>query len=459
MRKSVAVLLLLVVCAAAVLCGAVVAVDGKTTEITVQEHTLWGEPAAADGLVLETYQNLDRQLFWHSTCLAGEKPSSETEFEFTMTARSTAAEERVDLSLSVGSGGFGISSSGGLQKDEVWELSDMMEPVWDVADRTGAGESKTEIVPLNRYYDTLQVYLEANGSYAVMNDSISQDWSAFLTNYFQIPVPDDLLWEVSVTKNQAGDIVKANCQEALQEDVVGINGYADCVMIGSDVYFLLQGNLDVSHIQGGYGIYRIRGEVVKEIDGTTLSRPQLQLKVKELENICQLDPSLVNHVRLEAGPQENTLLLLRQMDGQVRVRILDVQTGTARQELLYEAEILPEVWICDDLLILCTNRETIRVYAQQDGLYELWMEDTLYPMTDNSEYYEPLFAFDGSRLAVAAMKRSYRSVSSRVSVYEKSGLSYAGDYSYSSDQLPQDVSLSTYNWVEPLQIHWKQDSQ
>lgn len=459
MRKSVAVLLLLVVCAAAVLCGAVAAVDGKTTEIAVQEHTLWGDPAAADGLVLETYQNLDRQLFWHSTCLAGEKPSTETEFEFTMTARATAAEERVDLSLSVGSGGFGISSSGGLQKDEVWELSDMMEPVWDVAERTGAGESKTEIVPLHRYYDTLQVYLDANGEYAVMNDSISQDWSAFLTDYFQIPVPDDLLWEVSVTKNRAGDIVEASCQEALQEDAVGIYGYADCVMIGSDVYFLLQGNLDVSRIQGGYGIYRIRGEVVKEIDGTTLSRPQLQLKVKELENICQLDPSLVNQVRLEAGPQENTLLLLRQMDGQVRVHILDVQTGTARQELLYEAEILPEVWICDDLLILCTSRETIRVYAQQDGLYELWMEDTLYPLTDNSEYYKPLFAFDGSRLAVAAMKRSYRSVSSRVSVYEKSGLSYAGDYSYSNDQLPQDVSLSTYNWVEPLQIHWKQDSQ
>lgn len=459
MRKSVTVLLALIVCAAAVLYGAVGAVDGKTTEITVQEHTLWGDPAAAGGLVLETYQNVDRQLFWHSTCLAGKEPSTVTEFDFTMMPRSTAAEEKVELNLSVGTGGFGISSSGGLQRDETWELSDMMEPVWDVADRTEAGESRTEVVSLNRYYDTFLVYLEAFGHVEVMNDVISNDWAEFLTDYFQIPVPDSVLWEVSVTKNQLGNITEASCQEVLDDDGVGTYGYADCVMIGSDVYFLLQGNLDVSHIQGGYGIYRIPGEMVREIDGAVLSRPQLQLKVKELENICQLDPSLVNHVRLEAGPQENTLLLLRQMDGQVRVRILDVQSGTVRQELLYEEEHLPEVWTCENLLILLTDRETIRVYRERDGLYELWMNDMLYPLTDNSEYYVPLFAFDGSRLAVAAMKERYRAVSSRVTVYEKTGLSYAGDYSYSSDMLPQEVSLEVYNWVDPLQIHWEEKSK
>lgn len=451
MRKYLAVFAVLVCCGIGFLCTVVAAVDEEKTEITVSEQTLAGEPSAVGGLVLETYQNKDRHLFWHTTCLAGENPAVTTEFDCSLTTRQTNEEDHVSLMLSVGTGGFGISSSGGLQREETWELSDMMEPAWDVADRTEAGESRTETVRLNEYYDTFQVVLESAGTIAVMNDAIRQEWLDFLTAYFQIPIPDEVLWEVSVTKDELGQVVTVNCVTYPEASA----GYANCVRIGSDVYFLIQGQLDVSHIQGGYGIYRIPGELVEEYNGTSLATPQLQLKVKELENIYPLDPPIVDQVTLEAGPQEGTLLLLRQMDDQVRVRILNAESGTSRQELLYEANQMPEIWYCEDLLILVTNRETIRVYALEDGIYQLWMEDTLYPLTDNSAYYVPELAFDGSRLAIVASESRYFSASSRVTVYDETGLLYAGDYSYSSDTLPTDLHLESYNWVEPLQIHWQ----
>ncbi len=448
MRKSFAVLLTLLLCAVCLLAAAVAAVGQGETDISVTEKTLAGDPEAARGLAVETFQNLDRQLFWHTTCLAGAEPEVSTEFTYTLTTRRTQSEEQYRADLSVGSGGWGASGSG-ITPESFTEV-EMTEPAWDVASRTKAGETRTETVRLNEYYDTFSVTLEGSGV-ELLTDQQQREWTSFLTDYFSIPVPDCVLWEVTVEKNLQGEITTINCSEALTDGQESAAGWADCVFLGTDLYLLPRGNLDMSRIQGGYGIYRIPGEVVSQYRDTKLS-PRLVLKVRELENIYPLDADLCSQVSLVEG-SGSTLLLMRQLEDQVRVRVLEPSTGEARQELLLKGGELPKVWRCGELTAFVQDRTTIQAYVQADGLLTRWMTDALYPLTDSSTYYRPVLAFDGERLAIAASHSLYVSASSRVLIYDSTGLRYAGDYTYSCDSLGF-LQLQSYNWVEPLQLRW-----
>lgn len=448
MRKSLVTLLALLLCAVVLLVAAVAAVGEGRTDISVTEHTLTGDPETVRGLVVETFLNLNRQLFWHTTCIPGAEPEVSTEFTYTLTSRSTQSESRYFADLSVGCGGWGVSGSG--ITPESFTDVEMAEPAWDVASRTGAGETRTEIVQLNRYYDTFSVTLEGSGV-DMLTDAQRKEWTSFLTDYFRIPIPDCVLWEVTVEKDLQGEITTINCSESMTDGKESAYGWADCVYLGTDLYLLFRGNLDMSQITGGYGIYRIPGEVVSEYQGVAIE-PRLVLKVRELENIYPLDAQLCGQVSLVEGT-DNTLLLMRQQENQVRVRVIDPVTCEARQELLLEGGELPEVWSCGALTAFVQNRETIQAYVREDGLLTRWMAAELYPLNDNSSYYDAVLAFDGERLAIAASRTNYNVASNRILIYDETGLRYAGDYSYSCDEIGM-TRLETYNWVEPLQIHW-----
>ena len=95
------------------------------------------------------------------------------------------------------------------------------------------------------------------------------------------------------------------------------------------------------------------------------------------------------------------------------------------------------------------------VLRRENGRYSLWLETDFYPLNDDGYYYRNLvFAFDGKRLAMADFASVYDTGSHRVTVYDQSGLCYAGDYRYSTDDLQRP--LSTINIQEPLVLRWEE---
>ena len=82
MRKCLILFAVLLLCALVFLSAAMAAVDSGKTAITVTETTLTGDAAAAAGLIVEQFQNVDHRLFWHTTYEAAAEPEPETEFEF-----------------------------------------------------------------------------------------------------------------------------------------------------------------------------------------------------------------------------------------------------------------------------------------------------------------------------------------------------------------------------------------
>ena len=83
----------------------------------------------------------------------------------------------------------------------------MLPPARDVASRTAAGETRTERLPLNRYYAYYPVYLWSDCLWTEDIDEISAAHRALLNECFRIPVPDSETLEVTVSKDEAGRVV------------------------------------------------------------------------------------------------------------------------------------------------------------------------------------------------------------------------------------------------------------
>lgn len=467
MRKCLILYAVLLLCALVFLSAAMAAVDSGKTAITVTETTLTGDAAAAAGLIVEQFQNADHRLFWHTTYEAAAEPEPETEFEFGQSRYEeelTVPTPFVDVQLA--SLNFGMSGAIDLEKYTTDPGYDpnirAMEPVRDVANRTPVGESRTEVVSLGNYYDVYP--LQVHGDvwfFTLIEDSIYNQQQQFLEDYFSIPVPEEELLEITVTRDHKGNVMDVNCHQYIPEgeDPDLTEFYCTSVVREDCVYLLPCGNAEMGQIRGGYGIYRIPITYVKQMGGITYSEPQPHLEVERIENIYPLPETCADSIRLLESPNQEELLLFLMEDERAVLQILDRKDLSVKQVLDLDRDEVPSLWPCGDLLVcvydLYTEEATIQVWQPGAEGYSLWLDTDLYPMYEMGRYNEPVLAFDGNRLAVAALWEYYRLASCRISVYDESGVVYAGDYAINTDTLPQENSLNNYNWVEPLQLRWE----
>lgn len=473
MRRSLLVLAVLFLCSVLVLAAGHTAVDNGKDKITVTETTLAGDPSAAEGLTVETTSNQDRQMFWRTVYEAGAEPEAETEFTFYQTEQKQEdVEARKELDIYSYTAEFGISGVIDLDTANLDDCSlngMLMKPAVDVASRTPAGESRTEVLQLNRFYEYYPMWLEVHSGGWTMDYSweLQLETRTFLENYFAIPMPDTEWVEVTVEKDEAGQVVGVNCNtyyDYYEKDEYGtpINKtsfYAETVVLDNSVYLLFCGNADFSGFRGGYGLYRIPVEMVDSWNGTTFSEPHAHLLVEELENVYPMDPSQGEFASMEPGLDDTELLLFEQTGNGLRLNVVNTGSNRVRQQLDLGKDTVPAVWYHEDLLILGydiydSENGTLQVLHRQNGEYGLWLETKLYPMNDDSRIFSPDFAFNGEKLAIAASWRIYQGVSHRIAVYDASGLCYAGDYQYNSDSLPDAPSF--LNWDDTIYMEWKE---
>jgi len=464
MRKSLIAFGLLLLCASLFLGAAMTAVDSGKDQIVVTETTLTGDASAAAGLRIEQFQNRNSTLFWHTSYEASAEPEAVTEFEFGQSKHEQ--EIRIPnhyVELRPASMNFGMSGNIDLEKERgsMDGLdSESLTMVRDVASRTPPGETCTEILKLKDYFERYPIGLSSNLYGTLVHDEIYAQQCAFLETYFSFPIGEQEQLEVTVSRDSRGQIYDVNCHQYIPEDQDPkfMNIYSDSVVVEDHIYLLLRGNMEVSQIRDGYGIYRIPITEVQQIGEYSFQYPQTHFAVEEIANVYPLPKSCRETVRLLQSPQDGELLLFETGEETVTLRILDSRDLTVKQSLDLGRTEVPILWQCEDLLVcvyeLYTEDAVLQVWQPGADGYTLWLETDLYPLYEVGWYNEPVLAFDGQRLAVAALWEYYRSASFRVSVYDSTGVIYAGDYAINSDTLPAENSLESYNWVEPLQIHW-----
>ena len=463
MRKSLIILEILLMLSLGILVSAVTTVDAQHERITITEETLFGDPAAAEGLQISTHVHDQHRLFWDTTYDAGPDPRPETVFTYHDQRIYEQWESVGSFSLQPSHLNSGFSGIVDLEAEmqHQQEFSDspvLWLPVKDVADRTKANEERVEQIRLSDYYDWFPMgYLfdpQSGTRYYDDENNLLQ----FFEKNFPIPVPEDLELTVTVSKDEAGRIYNVDYYETKG---MMLNTYSNAVVLEDGVFFGMFGEADFSHFAQGYGLYYM--PVEKDETITTLNTrtreliPKVYLK-QQCENIYPMNPADCEEGSLYLSADGQQVYAFTKEQGQVRLTVIDSHTRQILQQIDTGNAHTPMVWCQGEVVAIVTGDEAwenfrLQIWLVKDGLLQPWLDTEMYRFSDESVnwYVNPVIVFDGQRLAMVRYHDHYNYASHRVLIYDSSGLLYAGDYHHSGDDLYDNLQT----WDGGLQVRWK----
>ena len=391
-------------------------------DITIEAHTLSGDASAAEGLALTVYAQRNSNLTWDTTFPATAAFQAATDFTYHLDGISSSDGVYLDFSTASLNGTTSTTLENLMEERNRW--SDfLIEPIRELARELAPGEEKTETVTVADYWEIYPLTLYLNLPNVTYYD---EGETSFLTNYFHIPVPAELTVDITVSLDEDGECVQATINPTGEESY----GFCSADLVTEQgIYLGLYScepgeTVDFSHIQGGYGIYRI--PLPQEDD--------YALPVEDIENILPLSAEDVEAVSLLESPWDGIIEVFTVEQGTLRLRLLEEETCTVIEDYWLDADTLPTVVQTEDMLVLLFQEEEtqrILAYAREDGQYRLWL-DTELPL--EAYYLSSLnAAFDGSRLALVYPWGEYASVGTGLLVYDQSGLLYHGQYISSAD--------------------------
>lgn len=487
MRKSLIITLLLLILSLGGIYAAHAGVNINKDEVILNETILYGDKSAAEGLVIDVGTHYNNHLFWSTVYEIGIQPQIDTRFRFSQKREDQQHERRyfgVEFGIS-DSGGFSASAGIDLDNDRDFVGSyfySMRDIYKDVASRTGSGKNRKERLYFKDYYDfyPFVASIDLPGYHWDMyrefetyeSDQIRQDRSKspsrLMRDYFPIPVLDDHRLEVSISKNDEGLVTDIDISPV---DGSGISLWAASTVTEDACFFTFNSRnyngrlLDTSHIPDGYGLYRlpyIKGE----------GENDTRILPEQMKMVYALDPQ-VEIVDLSVTEDKDRLLLMTREDGAYYLTILDAVTAQELQKL--------RVVECDEDVYLWTFyfERFIAGFASDGRL-------TVVEETDNGEYQwvftvdtpssdalggpstsKAAMSWDGERLAVAEPQLEedggygrYEKCGFNLSVYDETGLLYAGKY---------DSSLDVNSWADnyshrcrpldivPISLRWTRD--
>lgn len=453
MKRTLIFLLVLLLTAAGLLTAGAGYLTSTEDDITLTHNLIAGDPAAAEGVTL-TLPAGDQgsQTCWETTVdLGAEELAPKTEFTFYPKGKTWENDPQPRVDIYTGSINFSMSSTGGIDFSEydgaltedpgrLYDATMMVLPAADVAERTENGETRTETVRLADYYDYYPVTVEL---YLPDQEGRSHVYAAWadcqaLTDYFGLRVPEDLMVEVSVTKDELGQVynVETNdadnqrfwfdCQTVVVEDGV-------CLAIA-----VMSEDMDVSKdlvaCRDGFGLYFIPfSDELK----TDYEQGDPVFDLEHVRMFCPLAPG--SAPMLLSREAEGQVLLYAREDGALKLSVFDTDTWQCVQwETIFplgEEDAYSLLGSGDGFMVMSGPDNMFRVVEEADGVYT----PALSGVQDMGEgyvdewWYNVECAYDGQRLAVAGITAS-GDCSLWVQVYDETGLTYGARIDHSLDR-------------------------
>ena len=453
MKRTLILLLALLLAAVGLLAAGAGYLTSTEDDIELTHHLVAGDPAAAAGIKLTLpVGDQGSQTCWETTVdLGAEELAPKTEFTFYPKGKTWENDPQPRVDIYTGSINFGMSSTGGIDFSEytgegeedpgrLYDATMMVLPAADVAERTENGETRTETLRLADYYDyypmTVELYLpDQEGRshvYAAWADCQA------LTDYFGLRVPEDLMVEVSVTKDELGQVynVETNdadnqrfwfdCQTVVVEDGI-------CVSISVE-----SENIDVPEdlvaCRDGFGLYFIPfSDELK----TDYEQGDPVFDLEHVRMFCPLAPG--SAPMLLSREAEGQVLLYAREDGALKLSVFDTDTWQCVQwETIFplgEEDAYSLLGSGDGFMVMSGPDNMFRVVEEADGVYT----PALSGVQDMGEgyvdewWYNVECAYDGQRLAVAGITAS-GDCSLWVQVYDETGLTYGARIDHSLDR-------------------------
>ena len=453
MKRTLILLLALLLAAVGLLAAGAGYLTSTEDDIELTHHLVAGDPAAAVGIKLTLpVGDQGSQTCWETTVdLGAEELAPKTEFTFYPKGKTWENDPQPRVDIYTGSINFGMSSTGGIDFSEytgegeedpgrLYDATMMVLPAADVAERTENGETRTETLRLADYYDyypmTVELYLPDQEG----RSHVYATWAECqaLTDYFGLRVPEDLMVEVSVTKDELGQVynVETNdadnqrfwfdCQTVVVEDGV-------CLAIA-----VMSEDMDVSKdlvaCRDGFGLYFIPfSDELK----TDYEQGDPVFDLEHVRMFCPLAPG--SAPMLLSREAEGQVLLYAREDGALKLSVFDTDTWQCVQwETIFplgEEDAYSLLGSGDGFMVMSGPDNMFRVVEEADGVYT----PALSGVQDMGEgyvdewWYNVECAYDGQRLAVAGITAS-GDCSLWVQVYDETGLTYGARIDHSLDR-------------------------
>lgn len=452
MKRTLILLLALLLAAAGLLTAGAGYLTGTEDAIELTHTLIAGDPAAAEGitLTLPTGDQQGRMAWVTSVDLGAEALAPETEFTFYPNGRRLQAQAEPSVEIYTGSTSFGMSSSGGIdfaeytgQGEEApgrpYESTMMVLPAADIAERTENGETRTETVRLSDYYDYYPIAVELYLPDEKGNSRVYATWEECraLTDYFRMEVPEDLMVEVSVTKDEYGQVsnVESNdtgeqrfwfrCDTVVLEDGV-------CLSITVESEGVELPDVPVG-CRDGFGLYFLPFSEELKTDYEQGD------PVFDLAHVRMFCPLARGSSPLLLAGEEGQLLLYAREDGALKLSVFDTDTWQCVQwESIFplgEEEYYSVLGSGDGFRVMARDDGFFRVVEEKDGVYAPALSGT----QDTREgyvkewWYAAACGYDGQRLVLSGITGS-GDCSCWVQVYEAEGLAYGARIDHSLDR-------------------------
>lgn len=452
MKRTLSLLLALLLVSAGLLTAGAVYLTGTEDDIVLTHNLVAGDPAAAKGITLTLPTGTQQaKLCWETTVdLGTAELYPETEFAFYPTGRTWESTPEPRVEIYTGSTSFGMSSSGGIDFSEYtgegeWDPGRSMEhslmvlSAADVAERTENGETRTETLRLADYYDyypiTVELYLpdQEGRSYVYTTWAECQA----LADYFRLKVPEDLMVEVSVTKDEYGQVSNVESNDVGNQrfwfdcrSVVVENGVCLSIAVESE-------NMDVPDnlvaCRDGFGLYFIPFSEELKTDYKQGD------PVFDLDNIRMFCPLSQGSSPLLMAGEGGQLLLYARENGELKLSVFDTDTWQCVQwESIFpmgEEDTFSLLGSGDGFMVMSRSDNFFRVVEEKDGVYTPALSGT----QDSGDgyvvewWYTPACAYDGQRLVLAGITAN-GSCSFYIQVYEETGLTYGARIDHSLDR-------------------------
>ena len=503
MRKCLVLLLLLSLLSVGGLVYAHGAVDDLSDKVSFTEVTHSGELSAAEGLVVNVNTQMESNLFWETEYPLGGAPK--TDFAFYQSDQHGPYRYRsYGLSIDFPSG-YGWSSSRGVNYEDPSEedLGRMdsdyaLLPILQAVSRnTPPNSDHTEVVRVADYFEYLPLNFDLddeNVFWVVEEDGYANVYRAerlgwefegkrdtALQDYFRIPVPEEMMLEITMHKNGDGLINDLNINSAYEK----AEGWSEPqfeihnALTEAGCYFTFQAKcrdlqtweeraLDTGHIEGGYGVYLLPYTTVHPLVEETQEDVRY-VAPEQLRCVYSFEDESVVPQEIHVLEEENQLLLTTLEEGVMYLNVIDLAGGELVQKLpLLEQDgeegwDLRHVWYEDDFLVHLNYNNRFTLCQRTETGYEVRIEGVMSmdESMDHSLYADQIaMAYNREKLGVAfSIYRTepyYDCASSiGVMVYDPTGLLYSGVHVSSldigSDQYSRRVTLTE----EGIALRWE----
>ncbi len=454
MRKSLLLTILLLVLAAGFFYDAADWVAQGKDAVAIEETVLYGDKAAAEGLVVDSFVQCDYRLFWHTRYQVGAVPACDTDFRFSQTEdRSSSEYPYRGIYFTSVFEGFGVSGSLDMTEESLL--------LQDVASRTLPGEEHTEVVSVGAYYQYYPIRVDFDRPCGF---AVNEDIQKLFAGYFQFPVLANHRITVTVGKNEAGEVYQLQ-QDSFADSGVSLDGSSvateDACFFTVCYTAIADGMLlDTGAIPGGYGIYRF--PVDKESEETRV------LTKDDLQTVYAVDPAQVRIISLQLSLDQSKLLLVTLEEGLYQLTVLDAATATPLQKLPLLPAVTDVVFdrlvLADDFIVaFWSDGRFALLSADEAGRYQVGFNGDLRAREDLHYLFSGTLGMDfhDGRLAMAVFADGWYSAQEYCSfylvVYDKTGLLYEGKYGHSLDKSPvADNYAYTCRPVDdtPLAVTW-----